>query len=441
MPVNIKNIVLHLKCSAFVKNMLIVMSGAAIAQIIGFALTPLLSRLFTPSDFGVLGSFNSIVGIIAAGITLEYTQAIILQKEKSDAVHLFVISCLCTIAVSFLLLLFCFVAPNVIQDFMKTSSTLILVMLFIATITAGINSALQAWCIWAKAFNQTSTSQVMRSLSANGIQLGFGYFRCGAPGLIIGSVIADLIASLNLFRVIYPDILAFWNRLHWSKIKILAKEYRDFPMYAATQNIVTTLSQGLPVLLLTNFFGLAIAGAYAFGVRILQAPMGLILRALRQVLLQKAGEIQYSGGRLMPLYIKITGGLFLLTFFPSLIFFVWAPQIFNFVFGVQWYTAGEFARSLILWLCVAFCNLPAVLFAQIIRIQRTVLFYDLFMLAGRATVLILGGIYFSASITIMLFSIFGALMNLFLIIIVGYKVMKKEGYLTWNNYLNTLLIK
>ena len=130
-------------------------------------------------------------------------------------------------------------------------------------------------------------------------------------------------------------------------MKQLAKDYRDFPMYAATQNLVNTLSYGLPVLLLTHYYGIAVAGAYAFGVRILQVPMGLVLSALRQVLLQKAGEILHRGGALTPLYVKTTAGLFALAFFPSLVLFIWAPQLFTLIFGAQWHTAGDFARCLV----------------------------------------------------------------------------------------------
>jgi hypothetical protein len=97
------------------------------------------------------------------------------------------------------------------------------------------------------------------------------------------------------------------------------------------------------------------------------------------------------------------------------------------IFGGQWYTAGEFARWLVLWLMVAFCNLPAVLFAQLIRIQRTFFFFDMGLLTLRVSTLVLGGVYLNALETIMLFSLVGAAMNCFLIVIVGYAVTKKEG--------------
>jgi len=191
-------------------------------------------------------------------------------------------------------------------------------------------------------------------------------------------------------------------------------------------------------LMLTNYFGISIAGAYAFGVQILHAPMGLILRALRQVLLQKAGETHNRGGSLTSIYLKITIALFSLALLPSIILFIWAPQIFSFIFGTRWHMAGQFARYIILWMLFVFCNLPAVLFAQVIRIQQKILIYDLAMFAGRVSTLILGGLFLTALNTIIIFSLLGAAMNLFLILLVGYNVMKKESEMSWASVRNVL---
>jgi len=414
--------------SSFVKNVLIVMSGTAVAQVIGFALSPIISRLFSPSDFGVFGSFNSVAGIVAAGATLQYTQAIMLPKEKEDALNLFVVSCLCTLLVGSLCLIVCLFSPASMNSLMKTGGGWALALLVLATIVAGLNQSCQAWCVRVKAFKHTSASQVVRSISSNGAQIGLGYVRGGAGGLIVASVLADLLASLNLVRVLLPDLSSLKGSIRWERMKLLAKEYRDFPMYSASQNVLNALSSGLPVLLLTHFYGIVVSGTYAFGVRILQVPMGLVLGPLRQVLFEKAAETQRQGDRLAPLYLKTTAALFAMALLPSSILFIWAPQLFTWIFGSQWYVAGEYARSLVLWLLVVFCNLPAVLFARLIRIQRAVFFYDMALLGLRVLALVLGGLYLSALQTISLFSVVGAAMNAILILLVGYAVMKKEGH-------------
>jgi len=271
------------------------------------------------------------------------------------------------------------------------------------------------------------------------MQVGFGFLKAGAVGLIISSVLADLIASINLLKVFLLDFNISTKTINKHKLKQLAKEYRDFPIYSASQNVINALSSGLPVLLLTHFFGIAIAGAYAFGVRLLAIPMSLITRAMRQVLFQKASETQHQGGSLIALYVKATIGLFSLGLLPTLILVVWAPEIFSFIFGAQWHNAGVYSRWLILWLLFVFCNIPAILYARLIRIQRIVFFYDMVLLAIRALVLVIGGYYFTAYQSIAFFSIIGALMNFSLIIMVGYYVMKEEVNVTWTNLYDALM--
>jgi len=304
---------------------------------------------------------------------------------------------------------------------------------------SGFNVSLQAWGVRAKAFKQTSVTQLIRSLSSSSMQVGLGFFKTGSIGLIVSSVLADLIASINLLRIFFNDFKISIKKINRLKLKQLAKEYRDFPIYSASQNVINALSSGLPVLLLTHFFGVSIAGAYAFGVRLLSTPMGLITGAMRQVLFQKASETQHNGGSLIALYLKITVGLFALGLLPTLILIIWAPEIFSFIFGVQWHTAGLYARWLILWMLFVFCNVPAILYARIIRIQRTVFFYDLILLVVRTTILVIGGLYFTASQSIALFSIIGASMNLLFIFLVGYKVAKKEDNVNWINIYDTLI--
>ncbi len=424
----LKSIITKLRKSSFIKNVVVVMTGSAVAQILGFTLTPIISRLFSPSDFGVFGSFGAILSVISAGITLEYTQAMMLPKKNEDAINLLMLSFISVVIISASCLAVFLFDPSFFQGLMKAPNTWIPVMLVVAILFSGLNKSCQSWCVRAKAFKHTAASIVIRSISSKGTQIGLGYLNGGAAGLIVSRILSDMLASVNLAWVLLHDLLTFRRCIRWDRMKQLAKDYRDFPMYSASQNVINALSRGMPVLLIAHFYGIDVAGAYSFAGGILTVPMGFVLTALRQVLFQKASETQHSGERLLPLYMKVTLGMFALAFFPSLFFFIWAPHIFIWIFGSQWHMAGEIARSLILWILVAFCNLPAVLFAKIIRIQRFIFFYDLCLLATRAVTVVLGGLYLSSLNTVMLFALVGAVMNSILIFKVGYAVMKKERH-------------
>jgi O-antigen/teichoic acid export membrane protein len=414
------------------------MSGTALAQIVGYALSPIISRLYSPADFGVYGSFSAILGVISAGITLDYSLAIMLPKRKEEAFGLFILSCIATIVVGVIILTICLFFPSTVQSAIKAPNSWMLGLLVIGVLASGLNQGCQAWCVRVKAFKHTSASQVVRSLSTNGTQVGLGYMKGGPSALIFATILGDVLASLNLARVVFRDLRTILKNFQWNRIWKLAKDYSDFPLYSASMNVINAISLGLPVFLLTHFFGIAMAGAYAFTIRILSAPMGLVQKALRQVLYQKACETQNAGGRLLPLYLKFTSGLFILALFPALILFIWSPQLFSWIFGSQWQIAGVFARSLVLWLMLMLCNLPANLFSRVVRIQRQMFFFDLTVLALRTLALIAGGLYLSASSTVMLFSLVGAVMNILYIFIIGVVLRRKEGELAWKEVLNGL---
>ena len=210
MNLQFRGIFSRLRQSAFVKNVLIVMTGTAAAQAIGFALTPVISRLYSPSDFGVFGSFDAVLTVIAAGVTLDYSQAVMLPKEKKDAINLFMLSCASAVIFCIISLAACLLLPGYLQGLMKAPNVWVLPMLVAAILVTGMNQSCQAWCVRVKAFKDTSASQVIRSLSSSGMQIGFGLFRGGSVWLIVSSILADIFASLNLARVVVRD-----GRLRW----------------------------------------------------------------------------------------------------------------------------------------------------------------------------------------------------------------------------------
>ena len=419
--------------------MLVVMAGSGAAQVISMALVPVISRLFSPAEFGVSGSFGAVAGVIAAAVTLEYSQAIMLPRGKEDALGLLAVSLSSTSFVAFLTLTICVLAPGFMNGLMQTQGVFPLTLLVVSTLISGTNYSFQAWAVRAKAFKQTSTSQVIRSFSGKGATIGFGLLGAGAPGLIAGNIVGNALASINVFRVLLPDLGMLRKQATPSSMVRLAREYRDFPAYTASQGVINALSGGLPVLLLTRYFGLPVAGSYAFALNVLTFPMGFVLGALRQVLFQKASESQHQGRSLSALYVKVTATLFGMALLPTAVILAWGPQLFGWFFGAQWQTAGEFSRGLMIWMAVVFCNLPATLFGRIIRIQRFVFFYDVSLLVARTAALVLGGFFLSASQTVMAYAIVGAAMNTYLIVAVGRAVMKNEGAARPDNLLSYLV--
>ena len=184
------------------------------------------------------------------------------------------------------------------------------------------------------------------------------------------------------------------------------------------------LSQGVPVLALAHYYGAAVAGSYAFGMRLLQVPMNFFLTSIRQVLFQKLSHIQAHGGDLYSPFLRATGVLVAICILPAALGFALAPPLFAFVFGEEWRVAGEFGRWLILWLAPMFCNVPATLAARILRLQRELFIFDVLLLGSRVAALVLGGLWLRSMHTIIVLSVVGALFNVLFVGYVGLRVRR-----------------
>jgi len=411
----LKALLTHFRKGTFLRDLSIVMTGTATALLISFAMMPIVSRFFTPADFGIYGSYSAVLGVLAGGVTLQYAQAIVLPKHKEESINLLFVSVLAVALVFTAVAIFLLIFPRTSQNVINAPNGLFLVFLLIAVIVTGLNQTFQAWCIRVKAFKHTSASQAIRSISSVIIWITAGFGHLGAIGLVLGAILADILASFNLWRIVKSDLKASLSSVAWKKMKQMAHEFRDFPMFAAPQNLTNALSVGLPVLLLGYFYGIGIAGAYAFGVKIIQTPMALLLTPLRQVLLQKANESNNQGGNLYSLFMRITGGLIIVALVPFVILFIWSPQIFSIIFGDEWVEAGIFARWLLLWNLAGFSYVPAVIIARILRKQRNLFLFDCLLLLTRTAVLVFGGMYFTSLTTVISFSVVGFIFNVILI--------------------------
>ena len=406
---------------SFKANVLTLMTGTAIAQMITVVVSPALTRLFAPEAFGALGVYLSLLAIAGAVVTLRFDQALMLPKETDPAAALFWDALLSVALISLVSLLGCALFFKQLLSILKVRAwSAVIFLLPVSLFFFGIYTTLNSWSTRQKKFGRSSVSQVLRSLAASAGQLFSGLLKAGPLGLIGGAVAGDCLAALALaWQVKRDDWTILKRSCAWDKMKCAARQYREFPLFSSTQNLLNAISQNMPLLLLAKFFGPAVAGFYVLGVRGIQIPMNFFLTSLRQVFFQKASELYNQGGDTYALFKKTTRGLLALVAIPSLAIVLFGPRIFAFVLGREWTVAGEYARWLVLWLMLMFANVPAVLFAQIYRKQKSVLIQDICLLTCRVLAIVIGGLRRSPLLAVVLYSLVGVFFNMFIIFWVG----------------------
>src|SRR5690606_29477155 len=91
--------------SNFARSVSILVGGTAGAQLITIAATPLLTRLYTPNDFGVLAVYMSVLALFTVVASLRYELAIPLPESDDDAIHIVVLCLFITLLMTVLSLI------------------------------------------------------------------------------------------------------------------------------------------------------------------------------------------------------------------------------------------------------------------------------------------------------------------------------------------------
>jgi len=91
--------------SEFSRNVLTLMTGTTIAQAIPIAISPILTRIYTPEDFGVFALFIAIVGFFSVIASARYEQAILIPKKDEDAINIFALGFIIICSISLFLLI------------------------------------------------------------------------------------------------------------------------------------------------------------------------------------------------------------------------------------------------------------------------------------------------------------------------------------------------
>lgn len=404
----------------FIRNVILVATGTASAQLISMLLSPVITRVYGPEAYGLMGTFTSILHIITPIAALTYPIAIVLPKRDHDANGLAKLSLIITFGISFFLCLILFFFNGYIVNMFNIEAVEpFLLLLPIAIFLSGVMQIVEQWLIRTKQFRATARSTFLQAIIIQGGKAGIGLIHPTAGVLIFLSAIAEGVKAALMFFFSRKTVRKLNLRLNrQNSLKDLAVKYRDFPVFRAPETFLNAISTNLPTLMLTTFFGPAAAGFYNIGKTVLNIPSQLIGKSVGDVFYPRVSEAANNHQRLTPLINKATLLLALVGILPYGLVILFGPWLFSFVFGNDWEMAGHYARWIALWSFFGFINRPSVRSLPVLSAQNFQLIYTIIMLIVRILALGIGYFVFKSDIVaIALFGISGALLNIGLILI------------------------
>ncbi len=430
----INNYIQKLKKNTFVMQVATLMSGTALSQGILFAATPLITRLYTPEEFGVFSLYLAIIGPISMVSAWRYDVAIMLPKDNEDAEALLVLSVLITIAMSILTLLLIIIFKDVILLYLTDDIELFLWLVPLGVFISGLIQILTAWNTRKEQYKNIAQSKVLRSSATVSIQIGAKTSVPFSDGLIWGSLIGAIVAlCLLLYNAIKKYALRL-NELSYDRIKKNAKEHDKFPKYQSFATFINSISQSLPVVFLSFFYSPEIAGYYALAYRVLMAPVTLISGSIRNVYYQKASKIYSLNKSIKNLYVKTTLNLLKISLIPFLIVAIFAEPIFVYLFGDKWVISAIFVQILFIRTAIAFINPAASGTVFILGLQRFALFFTVISLFLNSLALFAGYVFFdNYYISLAFFALTASALTLYLIFFLYIQIKKNDDRIMKDN--------
>jgi len=406
--------------SRFARNVAIVASGTAGAQAITIAFAPIITRLYGPEAFGLLGTFMAILAIATPIAALTYPIAIVLPKDDRDAMGLVRLSILLSFGMALLVSGLLFLGGGWLTTTLGAESVAgFLFLIPVAMLFGAWLQIVHQWLIRKKEFGVIARSAVALSLIVNSAKSGIGLLNPVGAVLIVLATLGQALHAGLLFigaRRRYQDNATAVEMGPRTPIGELAYRHRDFPLYRAPQHFINAASVSLPVLMLAAFFGPAAAGFYTVGQLVLGLPSTLVGKAVYDVFYPRITEAAHKGENLPRHIVRATGALLAIGLVPFGLVFLSGPWLFSLVFGHEWTMAGEYARWLSLWLLTAFINRPSVATIPVLSLQRGFLVYEITSVIARVSAIVLGVYLFQSDVVaIALFAVVGVALNLFLI--------------------------
>ncbi|MBO7432745.1 MAG: oligosaccharide flippase family protein [Salinivirgaceae bacterium] len=400
--------------SAIVKNTSKLLVANVIAQVVGFAVYPILTRLYSPDDFGALNIFLTIGGIATLFATAEYQNSIMLPKSEKSGVACFHIGFIITLIVT---LIFALSIP-----FANQISHLLNVpqlggsywMLPIYILVISLWTLLNYWHTRNERFTSVSAYQITQSITGAGVKWGVARF--ASNGLIIGSVVAPLIALASnvaaTFRTAIRPLLNFDKE----ECRRMAREYVNFPKFSLPRTLINNLSGNLPILLLAPFFGAGYIGFFGMALSLAFRPLNIVSTSLYQVLFQRAAEKVQKKESVKSFFIRfIRNALLVVVPCFAVLYFI-LPELTEWFLGNGWNVTAECIQLMLPWLAVVFVGSTIAFIPDIFQKQRTSAIIEVIYLILRTCALLIGILMNNFLLAVLLYCAVG-------FCVVGYQIV------------------
>lgn len=342
------------------KNILKLISAEGIGRAIGFMAAPVVTRLYTPSDFGILAVFASLCALCYPFCTLRYTLAIPLHPDEKIGLNSLA-ACFFILVVNTVIIgiAFVFFHWQILSLFSSEDIDAFWYFIPLAFFLYGTAEVLSYYATRYRDFPTIAKVTAVQKAMGALTKIVLGLFRFDVMGLLIGNVLAE------------SGGLALYVRTYWKKLKegarhvtrrnigFVLKRYKDFPLYRVPSQILLTAAGSLPILYFAWHFGAGATGRISLAITVLSVPVAIVCTSVGKAFYGEIASLGRKNGKeISVLTVRIMKRLFVIGIIPFTLVLCFGPWMFRTFFGAEWTQSGIFARYLCFYLIFRFVYSP-----------------------------------------------------------------------------------
>lgn len=361
------------KQSWFIRAAGVLAGGTAIAQAITLLALPVITRIYTPREFGVLALFISILTTFSAISCMRFEIAIPVPEQDGDAINLVALAlaiCLSMSLISGVALFFW--QQHILNLFGDRNIAGYLWLVPVSTAVLGFYSALQFWSVRKKRYGAIVRTRFKQSLGGSATQIALGWLGWGAGGLIFGYLVNSVAGIFGFGKQVLQEDRENLREVKLEKMRVVARRYIKYPKYSVLEVLATNSAVQLPMIIIAASATSAEVGFVLLASRVIAAPVALIGGAISQVYLSSAPQ-NFREGKLVEFTLYVINQIVKIGAGPLCFLGIVSPLIFPLVFGDDWRRAGILLAWMTPWFLLQMIATSIAMALHVTDNQRTAL--------------------------------------------------------------------
>lgn len=361
----------------FLKHVSVMVTGATAGQLLSLAAAPLLTRIYTPEQFGLLSIYAAILAILVVVASMRYELALPLAQSPEEALNLAAVCGVALIAATALVGIAAFLVPEeLIKAWWLTPIHIVRVgayrvMVIVGFLLLGGYYIALYLATWQGAFGAIARTRIWQGFAGPTAQIGLGVAGAGAPGLIVGFILGQSASTLGLLRQSIAPHRAFLGSVSWRRSLALAWRYRRFPLIASWAALLDAAG-GYNVLYLVVClqYSPRIAGFIFLIERVVARPLSILGTSILQVFVGEAGKLRSADpAGLRRRFYQLTSRQFALAAAWIIVANIGGTFLFPIAFGAEWGEAVVYLRAVSLGYLATAVVLPVFHMLQLLEKQ------------------------------------------------------------------------